>query len=95
MIYQAGRCGLIIVSLLYCTCVFPGPIQYRVGDWVVHAQWMVEDIIERRIDQRKRYWRERMKEEQIIIDTSSSDNDETDHFLPPSNEQKHIKCCCM
>ena len=45
-------------------------------------QWMVEDIIERRIDQEKHYWRERMAEQQIITDSSSSDSDEKGHLLP-------------
>ena len=74
VIYQASRCGLIFLSLLLYLCL-SRTYQYRIRDWVVHVQWMVEDIIERRIDQEERYWEERMAEQQITIDCSSSEND--------------------
>ena len=55
--------------------------QYKVRDWVVHVQWTVEDVTERRIEHEKCYWREQIAEQQIVIDSSSSDTDEMDHFL--------------
>ena len=79
LIYQAMRCGLILVSLLLYLCVSRA-YQYRIRDWVVNVQWMVEDIIERRIDQ-ERCWREQKAEQRVAIDISSTDNDEQDHLL--------------
>ena len=82
LIYQATRCGLILVSLLLYLCVSRA-YQYRIRDWVVNVQWMVEDVIERRMDQEERYWREQRAQQQVTIDSSSSsDNDELEHLLP-------------
>ena len=54
LIYQAVRSGLVLVSVVMYLCVSRA-YQYRVRDWVVNVQWMIEDIIGRRIDQRERY----------------------------------------
>ena len=70
VVYQAVRSGLVLVSLVMYLCVSRA-YQYRVRDWVVHVQWMVEDVIERRIDQERQYWRERLAEQEPLLCSSS------------------------
>ena len=79
LIYQATRCGIILVSLVLYLCVSRA-YQYRVRDWVVNVQWMVEDVTERRMKREERYRQKQLAEEQSWIDTSSSDNDEQDYL---------------
>ena len=57
LIYQAVRSGLVLVSVVMYLRVSRA-YQYRVRDWVVNVQWMIEDIIGRRIVQGERYQRE-------------------------------------
>ena len=80
LVYQAVRCGLVLLSLMLYLCVSCS-YQYRIRDWVVHWQWMVEDIIERRIKQDKRCWRGKMAHQRFLSDSSSSEKDEVDHLL--------------
>ena len=79
LVIQAMRCGLVLLSLMLYLCVSHS-YQYRIRDWVVHVQWMVEDITERRIKQEERYWREQMADQQNLED-SSPGNDEIDLLL--------------
>ena len=76
-IYQVVRTGLVLLSLVMYACVSRG-YQYRIRDWVVNVQWMVEDVIERRMDQEDSYNRRRMAEEEIFLENSSSSLDESD-----------------
>ena len=46
---------------------------------MVTGQWMVEDVIESRMEQEELYWKEQMAEQLDIINGSSSENDEPDH----------------
>ena len=62
LVYQTVRAGLVLVSLVMYLCV-SRTYQYRLRDWVVNVQWMVEDVIERRIDQEDHYWREKLAEQ--------------------------------
>ena len=65
LVYQPVRSGLVLVSVVMYLCVSRA-YQYRVREWVVHVQWMIEDIIGRRIDQDEQYQREN----QALIDDS-------------------------
>ena len=80
LIYQVVRTGLLLLSLMMYVCVSRG-YQYRVRDWVVNVQWMVEDVIERRMDQEESYLRWQVAEEGIIFADSSTDLDHSDHSL--------------
>ena len=44
-------------------------------------QWMVEDVIERRMDQEESYNRRLMAEEGILFEDSSSSLEESDRLL--------------
>ena len=44
-IYQIVRTGLLLLSLMMYVFVSCG-YQYRMRDWVVNVQWMVEDVFE-------------------------------------------------
>ena len=81
LIYQIVRTSLLLLSLVMYLCVSRG-YQYRVRDWVVNVQWMVEDIFERRMDQEESYIRQQMAEEGILSEGSSSDSnsDDSDHL---------------
>ena len=74
LIYQVVRTVLVLLSLVTYMCVSRG-YRYRVRDWVVNVQWMVEDIIERRIDQEESYIRRQMTNEEMLFQSSSSDSD--------------------
>ena len=74
LIYQAVRCGFVTLSLVLYLCV-SRTYQYRVRDWVVNVQWMVEDVIERRMDQEESYLRQKKAEEKILFGASSSTGD--------------------
>ena len=73
LIYQATRTSLVLLSLLLYLCV-SRVYQYRIRDWIVHVQWMVEDIIERRMDQEESYNRQHA-EEQVLFNSSLVTND--------------------
>ena len=75
LVYQAVRCGLVLVSLVFYFCASCA-YQYRVRDWVVNVQWMVEDVIERRIQQEESYTRKEEVQRLTIYSNSSSDDDE-------------------
>ena len=80
LIYQVVRTGLVLLSLVMYVCVSRG-YQYRIRDWVVNVQWMVEEVFERRIDQEESYNRRQMAEEEIFFQDSSSSLDESDQLL--------------
>ena len=80
LIYQVVRTGLVVLSLVMYVCVSHG-YQYRIRDWVVNVQWMVEEVFERRMDQEESYNRRQMDEEGILFQDSSSSLDESDHLL--------------
>ena len=82
LIYQVVRTCLLLLSLVMYMFVSHG-YQYRVRDWVVNVQWMVEDVFERRMDQEESYTRQQIAEERILFKSSSSDSDsdELDHTL--------------
>ena len=61
MIYQAVRCGLLILSLLYL-CVSQA-FQYKVMQGLFHMQRLVEDINERKMDQEEHYWKEQIADQ--------------------------------
>ena len=71
LIYQVVRTGLVLLSLVMYVCVSRG-YQYRIRDWVVNVQWMVEEVFERRMDQEESYNRRQMAEEGILFENSSS-----------------------
>ena len=73
LIYQAVRTSLVLLSLILYLCVSRA-YKYRIQDWVVHVQWMVEDIIGRRMDQEENYNRQ-LAEEQILFNNSLTSND--------------------
>ena len=54
LIYQAVRTSLVLSSLILYLHVSRA-YKYRILDWVVHVQWMVEDIIEGRMDLEEKY----------------------------------------
>ena len=70
---MAWHADLMLSLLLYL--YLSKAYQYRVRDWVVNVQWMVEDIIEWRIKQEEQYWRDKMVEQQVVINSFCSDND--------------------
>ena len=43
LIYQAVRTSLVLLSMILYLCVSRA-YKYRIRDWVVHVQWMVEDV---------------------------------------------------
>ena len=63
--YQAVRTGFILLSLILYMCVSRA-YKYRVRDWVVNVQQIVEDTIERRINQRENYYKQ-LSEKRILI----------------------------
>ena len=80
LIYQVVRTGLVLLSLVVYVYVSRG-YQYRVRDWVVNVQWMVEDVFERRMDQEERYIKEQEADGGILFKYSSSSSDESDNLL--------------
>ena len=70
LIYQSGRCLLVMASFIMYVCV-SRTYKYRVRDWVVNVQWIVEDIFDRRMDQEES-WREHMADTLIPFDAPSS-----------------------
>ena len=80
LIYQAVRSGVIMVSLVLYVCV-SRTYQYRIRDWVVNVQWIVEDVFERRIEQEESYLRQQIAEQENLPDISSSGDDELDPLL--------------
>ena len=81
LIYQATRTGLMLFSLLIYLYMSRS-YQYRIRDWIVNVQWMVEDVFHRRIKQEECYWRDQMADQQVLFESSSgSDIDELDHLL--------------
>ena len=71
LVYQIIRSVLVMTSLLLYLCVSSG-YQYRVRDWVVNVQWMVEDVIERRMEQEESYTRKHEAENRLFLEASSS-----------------------
>ena len=73
---------LVLLSLVTYVCLSHG-YQYRVRDWVVNVQWIVEDVFERRMDQEESYIRRQMAEEKISFQSSisDSDSDKLEHLL--------------
>ena len=71
---------MVLLSLVMYVYVSRG-YQYRIRDWVVNVQWMVEDVIERRMDQEESYNRRQMAEEGILFEDSSSSLDESERLL--------------
>ena len=70
-IYQTVRTSLVLLSpILYLRV--SRAYKYRIRDWVVHVQWMVEDVIERRMDQEQQYWRSKMNTEHMLFNPSST-----------------------
>ena len=81
LIYQATRTGLLLLSLLIYLYVSRS-YQYRIRDWIVNVQWMVEDVFDRRMKQEEHYWRDQMADQQVLFQSSSSSgNDELDRLL--------------
>ena len=81
LIYQATRTGLTLLSLLIYLYMSRS-YQYRIRDWIVNVQWMVEDVFDRRMKQEERYWRDQMADQQVLFESSSgSEIDEMDHLL--------------
>ena len=80
LIYQAVRSGVVMVSLVLYVCV-SRTYQYRIRDWVVNVQWIVEDVFKRRIQQEESYLRQQIAEQENLPDISSSGDDELDPLL--------------
>ena len=81
LIYQETRTGLMLLSLVIYLCMSRS-YQYRIRDWIVTVQWMVEDVFDRRVKQEERYWRGQMADQQVLFESSScSDIDELDGLL--------------
>ena len=57
----------VLVSLVMYVCV-SRKYTYRVRDWVVNVQWMVEDVFERRMNQEEAYFREQMTNESFSLE---------------------------
>ena len=74
LIYQAVRTGFVLLSLVFYLHVSRA-YQYRIRDWVVHVQWVVEDVFERRIDQEQQFWEQRENERQQMCTHSSCSRD--------------------
>ena len=81
LIYQVVRTVLVLLSFVTYICVSRG-YQYRVRDWVVKVQWMVEDVFEWRMDQEESYIRRQLTKEEMLFQSSSSDS--------YSNEFNHL-----
>ena len=60
LVCQVVRTSLVLLSLVMYVYVSRG-YQYRIRNWVVNVQWMVEDVFERRMDQEERYIKEQCK----------------------------------
>ena len=73
LIYQTVRTGLVLLSLILYLCVSRA-YKYGIRDWVVHVQWMVEDITERRIDQEESYYKQ-LDEERLLFNSSTESKD--------------------
>ena len=73
LIHQVVRSILVLVSLVLYMCMSRA-YKYRVRDWVVHVQWMVEDIFERQIDQEDSYMRKCAAEDRFLDVSSSTNN---------------------
>ena len=80
LISQVVRTALVLLSFVMYVCVSPG-YKYRVRDWVVNVQWMVEDIFERRMDQEESCIRQQMVEEGILFEGSCSESNESDRLM--------------
>ena len=65
--YQSLRTFAVLISVIFFICV-AHRYKYRVRDDVVPEQWLIEDVIARRIDQEEEFWRQR----QALLDNSSS-----------------------
>ena len=74
LIYQAVRTSLVLLSLILYLRVSRA-YKYRIRDWVVHVQWMVEDVIERRMEQERKYWRRMSIGEQTFNPSSTPSSD--------------------
>ena len=61
-VYQGVRALIVLVSLALYSLVAKN-YKYRVREDVVPEQWLIENIIERRIEQEKRFWRRREQEQ--------------------------------
>ena len=80
LVYQEVRTGLVLLSLVMHVCVSHG-YQYRIRDWVVNVQWMVEEVLERRMYQEDSYNRRQMAKERILFKDLSSSLDKSDCLL--------------
>ena len=80
LIYQVVRTGLVLLSLVMYVCVSHG-YQYRIRDWVVNVQRLVEDVYQRWIRQEESYMRQQIVKEDIISEDSSSNLYEPDCLL--------------
>ena len=78
LIHQVMWTALVMLLLVMYGCVFCS-YQYRIRDWVVNVQWMVEDVIERRMDQEESYLRWQVAEKGIFFMDSSTDSDHSDN----------------
>ena len=58
LIYEGVKGFLILVSLVLFSCV-SRYYRYRQRDEIVNVQWMIEEIVERQIDQEEEYMQER------------------------------------
>ena len=68
-IYQGLRMLAMLVSVVFFSCV-ARCYKYRVRDDVVPEQWLIEDVIERRMNQEEEFWLER---EALLESTSSTE----------------------
>ena len=65
LIHQVVRTGLVLFYLMLYLHVSRA-YQYRVRDWIVNVQWMIEDVFYRTMDQEERYTGQQMVEEQAF-----------------------------
>ena len=79
-IHKVVRTGFLLLSHVMYVCV-SCDYQYRIKDWVVNVQCMINEVFERSMDLKKALIYGESVEEQILFDDSSSSLDDSYSLL--------------